>query len=119
MTEPNLKLLFTEFMNINHDRKGVYEDQAQITFPKGEEDPLNLEIIITPKYGPFRNGRLVFAVTLPKNYPQSKPTVRCLTKVFHPNIKYVLFPPLPSFLGTLPYSHTPHTTHRVNIVNIS
>jgi ubiquitin-conjugating enzyme E2 M len=87
MTEPNLKLLFNEFVNINQDRKGVYEDQALIEFPNGEENPLNLKVVVTPKYGFFRNGRIEFSVILPKDYPRSKPTVKCLTKVFHPNIK--------------------------------
>ncbi len=86
-----LKQLYQEFLNINQDRKGIYEEQASIQFPDGEENPLHIEIVITPKYGPFRGGRLVFDMKLPETYPNAKPSsVRCSTKVFHPNIRYVL-----------------------------
>jgi ubiquitin-protein ligase len=83
----DIKGLLHEFMKINFDRNNIYEDQARIDFPQGTENVFHLMLILTPKYGPFRGAKLQFQVDLPKNYPNSQPTIKCLTKVFHPNIK--------------------------------
>lgn len=35
----------------------------------------------------WRGGQLAFKMQLPASYPNGKPTVKCLTKVYHPNIR--------------------------------
>ena len=45
----SLTILFKEFASIN--RSTTYLDQARIEFPNGEEDPLNLRVIISPTTG--------------------------------------------------------------------
>jgi ubiquitin-protein ligase len=82
----DMKLLFQEFKKINQDKTNYYEGQAQLDFPKGEENPLEILVTLTPKYGYFRGGIIQFQCILPKNYPNEKPVFKCLTKVFHPNI---------------------------------
>ncbi len=45
----SLTILFKEFAAIN--RQATYLDQARIEFPKGEEDPLNLRVVVAPTTG--------------------------------------------------------------------
>jgi len=86
MTSEAIKTLFREFRAIN--RQSVYDNQAKIEFPNGEEDPCNLEIHLLPRYGPFRGAAIRFKVTVPANYPNSAPSFSCLTKIYHPNFSF-------------------------------
>jgi len=79
-----MKELFKEFALIN--RKSVFEDQARIEFPKGEDQPFDLEVVLTPTIGPFRDACIKFSFKLPANYPRSAPAVKCLNRIFHPNV---------------------------------
>lgn len=85
MDQPNpLRELFKEFALIN--RKSVFADQARIEFPKGEDHPFDLEVLLTPTSGPFRDACVKFSIKLPANYPRAAPTVKCLNRIFHPNV---------------------------------
>eukprot|EP01085_Mycamoeba_gemmipara_P003635 Mycagemm_TRINITY_DN10262_c0_g1::TRINITY_DN10262_c0_g1_i1::g.3635::m.3635 type:complete len:482 gc:universal TRINITY_DN10262_c0_g1_i1:80-1525(+) len=79
-----IKELFKEFALIN--RKSVFADQARIEFPKGEANPFDLEILLTPTNGPFKEACVRFSIKLPPTYPKAAPTVKCLNRVFHPNV---------------------------------
>jgi hypothetical protein len=82
-----LKTLFKEFNEINRVSLG-YDKQATIEFPEGEENPLKIKITLTPNDGFFKSARIEFMFVLTPKYPNEKPaSVKCLTKIFHPNIK--------------------------------
>eukprot|EP00298_Acanthocystis_sp_HF-20_P027819 c614_g1_i1.p1 GENE.c614_g1_i1~~c614_g1_i1.p1 ORF type:complete len:168 (+),score=51.48 c614_g1_i1:23-505(+) len=42
--------------------------------------------IIGPTDSPFENGKFEIEIRVPANYPMAAPTVRFITKIFHPNI---------------------------------
>ena len=55
--------------------------------PKCENDMyLWLATIVGPPNTPFAGGIYFFEIQLPQNYPLSPPKVKCLTKIYHPNI---------------------------------
>jgi len=80
-----IKTLFREFSSLNLAQ--VTSEQAKIYFPDTDY-PLNFQVILTPKEGYYKNGRFVFHLSLPLDYPNSKPTITCMTKIYHPNISY-------------------------------
>lgn len=82
----SLKELYSEFTKIN--RKKVFEDQATIEFPEGEDNPYLIRVILKPDFGYFRGAEIKFRFKLPQNYPFSAPSVTCETKVYHPNISF-------------------------------
>ncbi|CAF2150729.1 unnamed protein product [Rotaria magnacalcarata] len=45
-------------------------------------------IEITPRDGPYANGSFIFRIEVcpDGDYPDSQPTVSCLTRIYHPNI---------------------------------
>eukprot|EP00954_Amorphochlora_amoebiformis_P001312 100685-Amorphochlora_amoeboformis.AAC.1 len=49
----------------------------------------NLEFACTvmPSTGPYKGGAFVFQFTVGETYPFSPPSVRCTTRIFHPNIR--------------------------------
>lgn len=53
----------------------------------------HLRLTIIGKEGtPFADGEFVFEIKFPSNYPNVPPFVRCVTKIWHPNIDSS-FPP--------------------------
>eukprot|EP01097_Dermamoeba_algensis_P001901 TRINITY_DN1743_c0_g1_i2.p1 TRINITY_DN1743_c0_g1~~TRINITY_DN1743_c0_g1_i2.p1 ORF type:complete len:279 (-),score=28.47 TRINITY_DN1743_c0_g1_i2:632-1468(-) len=44
--------------------------------------------IVMPNHGLFQHARVVFDFNFTESYPEEKPVVKCLTKVYHPNISY-------------------------------
>ncbi|XP_038071506.1 NEDD8-conjugating enzyme UBE2F-like [Patiria miniata] len=53
------------------------------------EDPNKLhsfKLIVTPEEGYWRGGRFVFSIHVPEEYNIVPPTVKCLTRIWHPNI---------------------------------
>ncbi|KAI8097755.1 E2 ubiquitin-conjugating enzyme [Halteromyces radiatus] len=49
-------------------------------------DILNFRIIITPDEGFYKNGSFTFKFAINQNYPHEPPKVRCVQKIYHPNI---------------------------------
>lgn len=47
---------------------------------------MNFEIILKPDEGLYKGGAFLFSFTVPLAYPHDPPKVKCLTKVYHPNI---------------------------------
>ena len=59
---------------------------ASIKFPGGKDDIMSFELMLAPDEGMYRYGRYQFSFKIPQSYPHDPPKVKCLTKVFHPNI---------------------------------
>ncbi|KAG2860781.1 hypothetical protein PC129_g9944 [Phytophthora cactorum] len=62
--------------------------RTRVEFPDGANNMLQLifTISIIDLSGPFANGDFTFFVDIPKTYPFHAPSVRCLSRVWHPNI---------------------------------
>lgn len=54
--------------------------------PLGKDHLQEIELTIRPDEGPYSGGAFLFCIRVPQGYPADPPTVRCLTKVFHPAI---------------------------------
>jgi len=63
-------------------------DNHQINVTMKGDDPRHLIVTLTPDDGLYADGYYEISMTLPDNYPQSKPTFHCNTPIFHPNIAY-------------------------------
>lgn len=50
------------------------------------EDIMNFEVIITPDEGMYEGGRFRFSFAIGGNFPHEPPKVKCLQKIYHPNI---------------------------------
>lgn len=46
------------------------------------------EVVVAPREGPFAHSEFLFTFKVPQDYPFTPPAVRCMTKVFHPNINW-------------------------------
>ena len=51
-------------------------------------DLTEVSVALKPDRGLYKDGKFVFAVKLPEDYPNSAPSVSCLTRMFHPNVDY-------------------------------
>eukprot|EP01006_Ploeotia_vitrea_P030934 TRINITY_DN63246_c1_g1_i1.p1 TRINITY_DN63246_c1_g1~~TRINITY_DN63246_c1_g1_i1.p1 ORF type:complete len:332 (-),score=44.58 TRINITY_DN63246_c1_g1_i1:62-1057(-) len=55
--------------------------------PWEDEDQVHiLKFTVCPIDGPFRDGRFVWKVTLPDDFPHSPPELMCCSPMYHPNI---------------------------------
>ncbi|CAF0760573.1 unnamed protein product [Adineta steineri] len=43
-------------------------------------------IIISPDDGFYKNGRFIFSIDIPSDYPNKPPKVKCTQTIYHPNI---------------------------------
>lgn len=57
-----------------------------IRFPNGNDKIMNFEIILKPDEGLYKGGAFLFSFAVASAYPHEPPKVKCLTKVYHPNI---------------------------------
>jgi ubiquitin-conjugating enzyme E2 M len=80
-----IKTIYKEIKSINTN--SIWEDQAQIDFVEGPENPFVLLIILKPKYGYFKGTTIQFKLNLQENL-ETAPVVTCLDKIFHPNIDF-------------------------------
>eukprot|EP01026_Neomeris_dumetosa_P021778 TRINITY_DN1896_c0_g1_i1.p2 TRINITY_DN1896_c0_g1~~TRINITY_DN1896_c0_g1_i1.p2 ORF type:complete len:184 (-),score=15.71 TRINITY_DN1896_c0_g1_i1:263-814(-) len=58
----------------------------RISFPEGKDKPLHFQIVMVPEEGIYKDGAFLFDFNIPHGYPHDAPKVKCLTKVYHPNI---------------------------------
>eukprot|EP01080_Neovahlkampfia_damariscottae_P009073 gene9073-1168_t len=79
-----IKSIYKEIKSIN--KSSIWEDQAEIEF-FNEENPFELRVLLKPKYGYFVNTIVKFKLVLPKEKSE-KPNIKCLDKIFHPNINF-------------------------------
>jgi ubiquitin-protein ligase len=63
-------------------------DNHQISVTMKGDDPRHLIVTLTPDDGLYADGHYEISMTLPDNYPLSKPKFQCNTPIFHPNIAY-------------------------------
>ncbi|KAF9366038.1 MAG: putative ubiquitin-conjugating enzyme E2 [Benniella sp.] len=73
----------------------VQKDLTELDLPKTmlmdfpvKEDLLNFELYITPDEGFYKGGTFKFSFSVSGNYPHDAPSVKCLQKIYHPNIQY-------------------------------
>ncbi|KAL6215919.1 hypothetical protein ACLB2K_015345 [Fragaria x ananassa] len=59
---------------------------CSIMFPNGKDDLMNFEVSIIPNEGYYRGGKFMFSFQVSAIYPHEAPKVKCMTKVYHPNI---------------------------------
>ncbi|VDN55100.1 unnamed protein product [Dracunculus medinensis] len=45
-----------------------------------------MELTVTPNDGMYKGGSFKFSITVPPEYNYSPPIVKCLTRIWHPNI---------------------------------
>ena len=57
----------------------------ELSYPN-PEDIMNFEVILTPDEGMYRGGRFRFSFAIGSNFPHEPPKVKCLQKIYHPNI---------------------------------
>lgn len=50
------------------------------------EDVMNFLVILTPDEGMYRHGQFRFSFAIGPNFPHEPPKVKCLNKIYHPNI---------------------------------
>ncbi|KZT54111.1 hypothetical protein CALCODRAFT_21926 [Calocera cornea HHB12733] len=49
-------------------------------------DLLHFNLIITPDEGFYKGGRFLFSFNISSNYPHEPPKVKCMQKIYHPNV---------------------------------
>jgi len=49
-------------------------------------DILNFTLTIDPDEGMYKGGSFVFTFTINSNFPHDPPKVKCIHKIYHPNI---------------------------------
>lgn len=50
------------------------------------ETPMRIRVIIKPDAGFYKDGNYIFNITAKDSYPIEAPTVKCLQRIYHPNI---------------------------------
>eukprot|EP00996_Jenningsia_fusiforme_P000897 NODE_1816_length_1395_cov_20.973254_g1643_i0.p1 GENE.NODE_1816_length_1395_cov_20.973254_g1643_i0~~NODE_1816_length_1395_cov_20.973254_g1643_i0.p1 ORF type:complete len:422 (+),score=58.13 NODE_1816_length_1395_cov_20.973254_g1643_i0:107-1372(+) len=74
-----------ELIRLHRDIDSLFDGQVEIE--QVDQDSLTeLRVFILPKSGLYVGARIEFAVQIPGDYPESSPSVGCVTKVYHPNI---------------------------------
>jgi len=75
--------------------KRMYSDFASLELPANcklihrdpaKPDLMNFSIEISATEGFWLGGKFEFSWTVPKTYPFKEPKVRCVDKIYHPNI---------------------------------
>ena len=59
-----------------------------IDFPDGKDKLLDFIVTIRPEDGFYRGGVFRFSFAVPGTYPHEPPKVKCLAKVYHPNLDH-------------------------------
>jgi len=49
-------------------------------------DLLNFTLTITPDEGMYKGGAFTFSFAINTNYPHDPPKVKCIPKIYHPNV---------------------------------
>ena len=59
-----------------------------VDFPDGKDKLLDFIVTIRPEDGFYRGGVFRFSFAVPGTYPHEPPKVKCLAKVYHPNLDH-------------------------------
>jgi len=84
MIVSNVKLLYQEFKNLHDSR--ILNHQVKVDFEGSSTDITKVNIFVAPSSGVFRGASIPFLLMFPEDYPQNPPKVKCLVKLYHPNI---------------------------------
>mmetsp|Transcript_7599 Transcript_7599/g.13771 ORF Transcript_7599/g.13771 Transcript_7599/m.13771 type:complete len:179 (+) Transcript_7599:113-649(+) len=57
----------------------------EVVFPD-TNSIMTFDVKLKPEEGLYSTGKFTFTIVIPTDYPHSAPKVKCLTKVYHPNI---------------------------------
>lgn len=57
----------------------------KLTFPN-TADFFNFDLQIIPQDGYYKNGKFKFKIEIGSNFPIEPPKIKCLNKIYHPNI---------------------------------
>lgn len=57
----------------------------KLTFPN-TADFFNFDLQIVPQDGYYKNGKFKFKIEIGQNFPIEPPKIKCLNKIYHPNI---------------------------------
>ncbi|KAG5418126.1 UBC12 [Candida metapsilosis] len=57
----------------------------KLTFPN-TADFFNFDLQIIPQDGYYKNGKFKFKIEIGHNFPIDPPKIKCLNKIYHPNI---------------------------------
>lgn len=60
-------------------------DTCKLEFPN-PDDYTHFKLRILPDDGYYSKGAFNFTIDVPSNYPHAAPKVKCVTKIYHPNI---------------------------------
>ncbi|KAL0224496.1 hypothetical protein P9112_003886 [Eukaryota sp. TZLM1-RC] len=55
-------------------------------WPDAKNKPMEFNVTISPRNGIFAGGVFPFSFKVSSDYPHKAPEVRCLRKIYHPNI---------------------------------
>lgn len=71
----------------------LQKDITELDMPKSiqikfadPQDISNFEIIINPQQGYYKQGKFKFEVNVTDNFPIEPPKIKCLQRIYHPNI---------------------------------
>ncbi|KAK9452342.1 ubiquitin-conjugating enzyme/RWD-like protein [Limtongia smithiae] len=71
----------------------VQKDLTELVLPStmkthfpNPDDLLNFEVTIEPDEGMYQGGRFLFSFKINNNFPHEPPKVKCMQKIYHPNI---------------------------------
>jgi ubiquitin-conjugating enzyme E2 M len=70
----------------------IQKDLAEIQLPKTinlrclDKTSMNLEVVISPDEGYYQGGKFTFSIQISHNFPIEPPRVKCLQRIYHPNI---------------------------------
>ncbi|CAK5086844.1 unnamed protein product [Meloidogyne enterolobii] len=82
------KLLSQEIKQLEQNLRDL--PTCKLTFPStsknGEVNLHEMDLIVKPNTGLYKGGVFKFKITVPPEYNNVPPLVKCLTRVWHPNI---------------------------------
>ncbi|CAA20714.1 NEDD8-conjugating enzyme ubc12 [Schizosaccharomyces pombe] len=70
-------------------QKDVTDLEIPSTMSTSWPDPIKLNVLhleIRPDEGYYKGGKFKFRIQIDDNYPHDPPKVKCLNKIYHPNI---------------------------------
>eukprot|EP00300_Choanocystis_sp_HF-7_P013156 c18176_g1_i4.p1 GENE.c18176_g1_i4~~c18176_g1_i4.p1 ORF type:complete len:105 (+),score=12.91 c18176_g1_i4:46-315(+) len=78
----------TELKDMRADRAQL-GDKAEIVIDPVADNLYHWSgYILGPVDTPFHEGKFFIDVSIPQSYPMSAPTIRFITRVFHPNVHF-------------------------------
>ena len=83
-------LLLKHYCQLSKNIDSLSDGQARLAEgTDGQEDTLTtVTVSIAPHSGPYRGGRFDFELDISHHYPSFPPSVRALTKMYHPNVEF-------------------------------